>query len=232
MRRITIKIGNRQYSILIAALMAMASLAGCQSDTSRTDAPNGTSLLMNDEFASSSDKPPSAETLYRLARVLEAQGKSAQAKSALEATIKRYPKYLPAYCDLAESQVRQRKIGAAILTLKRGLAVDSDDAVLLNNLGMCRLLQGDNAQARENFESAAAAAPNDARYQSNLALATAMLGQYDESLELYKQILSGGQAHYNVAVACEARNDSARADIEYATAARLDSSLKRLSRTP
>jgi tetratricopeptide (TPR) repeat protein len=161
-----------------------------------------------------------------MARVLEAQGKSAQAQAALEATIKRYPKYLPAYNDLAESQIRQRKVGAAIQTLKRGLAVDADDPVLLNNLGMCWLLLGNHAQARQSFESAVAAAPGDARYQSNLALATAMLGEYDESLEMYKQVVSAGQAHYNVAVACEARNDAARADVEYAAARELDSSLK------
>jgi hypothetical protein len=55
----------------------------------------------------------------------------------------------------------------------------------------------------------------DARYRGNMALALGMLGRYEESLSLYQQVVSPSDAHFNLAVICDARKDPARAEQEY-----------------
>jgi len=68
---------------------------------------------------------------------------------------------------------------------------------------------------------AAAAGPDNTRYRANVALALGMSGRYDECLAAYEQILHPADAHYNLAVICDSRNDTERAVAEYARALRL-----------
>ena len=49
-------------------------------------------------------------------------------------------------------------------------------------------------------------------------MAVGMLGRYEEALALYKQVVKPQQAHYNLAVVCEARQDTKRATAEFAIA--------------
>jgi tetratricopeptide (TPR) repeat protein len=106
----------------------------------------------------------------------------------------------------------------AIATLRRGLEISKDDPVLLNDLGMCHLLRNEPDQAIDCFKQAVAASPRDGRFQSNLAVAHGMKGEYDQALEAYAQVMPESDAHYNVAVLCESRNDHERAQAEYGQA--------------
>ena len=63
-----------------------------------------------------------------------------------------------------------------------------------------------------------AAAPAERLYQANLAMAVGMGGRYDQSLVLYQDVLPAAEAHYNLALLCQARGDTTRADQEFATA--------------
>ena len=80
---------------------------------------------------------------------------------------------------------------------------------------MCYLLQGNYALAADEFARAAAIAPRDSRVIANQALAAGMLGNYDEALELYTRIMPPQDAHYNLAIVCEARDDHERAAMEH-----------------
>ena len=86
--------------------------------------------------------------------------------------------------------------------------------MLLNNLGMCELERGAPERAVEQFASAVAASPGDARYRANMALALGLAGRMDEALALYLQVVSEADAHDNLAVVAEARGDAKRAEIE------------------
>ncbi len=99
--------------------------------------------------------------------------------------------------------------------IEAGLQVRPKDPVLLNNLGICLMLKEDYVAAARRFIDASAVVPEDPRYRANLASALAMQGRYDEALALYLQVVSPCDAHYNVAVLCEARKDSVRANQEY-----------------
>jgi Flp pilus assembly protein TadD len=187
-------------------------------------------IEMEDEFAKGAHRPPTPETLYRLARMLEAQGKDEQAQAALNQTIERFPNYLPAYSGLAELQVRHRQLNAAKATLEKARLLAPDDPVVLNNIGMVWMLQGQHESALDAFAQAAGKAPENARYKANMALATGMMGRYDESFALYTQIMPPAHAHYNLSVIAEARNDTARANEEFAKANALDSSMERRPR--
>ncbi len=167
------------------------------------------------EFANGSKRVPTAKTLYALSQLLAGQGKQEQSEFILRKIIAEYPKFMPAYCDLAEWQMRQRHIEEAISTLSAGLKLVPTDAVLANDRGMCFMLLRDYENALKDFTLATAVAPDNARYRSNMAAAVGMLGRYEESLALYKQVMPVADAHHNLGVLCDARGDHQRAELEY-----------------
>lgn len=215
----------RRAGVAALIMSAMLLVAGCHSSPA---APYEPPPDLDAEFQQAANRPPTAETLYRLGRLLAAEGKDADCEQVLVDAIDRFPAYLPLYSELAQLYIRQRKLETAIGTINKGLAVVPNDAVLLNNLGMCGMLKGDYAMALQNFTLASAADPDDARYTANMALAAGMLGRYDESLALYQQVVRPARAHYNLAVVCEALGDSERAQAEYAKALELDPWMQRL----
>lgn len=189
---------------LILMVMALA-LSGCATNTTRSGIAN--SAHFDADFESQADRPPTAKTLYTFARLLAAQGKDAECQFVLRRVIEEHPRYLPAYCELAELHLRHRGVEDAIATLSAGLGVSPQDPILLNNLGMCWMLKGDYDKALSMFTPAAAIAPQDARYRANMAASLGMMGRYDEALSLYQQVVPTTEAYYNLSVLCEARND-------------------------
>jgi predicted Zn-dependent protease len=168
-----------------------------------------------DEFEKAVDRPPTPKTLLMLAKVYAGQDSDPQAEVLLRRIIATDPKFIAAYPELAELQLRKRQVDEAIKTLRAGLAVSPREAVLLNNLGMCYLLKRDYDAALHAFVRAAATRPDDARYRSNAAMALGMLGRYTEAASLYKQVLPAADVHYNLGVICQARNDTVRAAQEF-----------------
>ena len=220
---------TRRLALGAAALAVAAQIAGCHAQ--QTMQSYNPPPPAEDEFDKSANTPPNADTLYRMSRILAAQHKDDQCQAVLRNCIERYPNYMPAYAGLAQVQVRQRKLAAAMSTLKDGLALQPKDSVLLNDLGMCYMLSGDYESALAQFTAAHEASPDDARYTANMALATGMLGRYEHALTLYQTIAKPGKAHYNVAVVAEARNDMQKANEEYAAALALDPWCQRKSRS-
>ena len=102
-----------------------------------------------------------------------------------------------------------------------GHAIAPQNPVILNNLGMCQMLNNEYGPALKCFMEATKLAPANARYQANMAVALGMLGEYDLALDVYKNTVPAAEAHYNLAVLCEARKDSQRAEQEFRRAANL-----------
>jgi Flp pilus assembly protein TadD len=212
----------------LATVSAACMLTACSS-TQPTQ--HYTNTASEDDFARAANRPPTPETLYRTARILSAQHKDDESEAVLRNCMERYPEYMPAYAELAELQIRQRKMAAAVGTLKDGLALKPKEAVLLNDMGMVHMITGDYETALNFFRQASESAPDDARFTTNVALAQGMLGHYDESLSSYMSVMRPGPAHYNLAVVAEARNDMDRANQEYATALSLDPWCQRKTRS-
>jgi tetratricopeptide (TPR) repeat protein len=229
MHGIAHKISGRIRTGAALCLMGgVVGLAGCQNNGPKSSAPRySTTSELDEAFEKGANRPPTAETMFRMGRIYAAQGKDDEAYAVYRNTIARFPHFLPAYSELAQLQVRQRKVGGAIVTLQDGLKYGPKDAVLHNDLGMCHVMNGDYEKAADSFASAVANQPDDARYKANQAMAMGMAGRYDESLNKYQEVLPPAEAHYNLAVVCEARNDMDRANEEYAKALALNGKLER-----
>lgn len=184
---------------LLPALMAV----GCAQPNQQPALPPQPAVA--DDFAAGKDRPPTAKTLYGLARLLASQGREAEREYVLAEIVKKHPDFLPAYCDLAELQLRQRRTQEAAATLHLALALAPNDPVLLNNLGMCRVLQSDYAAALDFFRRASAAHPANTRYRSNMAMSLGMLGRMDEAKALYEQILPRDEVAWNLKTLDRAR---------------------------
>jgi tetratricopeptide (TPR) repeat protein len=211
-------------ALLISAMLGLS--LGCESQPkSSFQSPEP----LEDDFDRAADRPPTADTLFRFARLLAAEGKDAECEQLLQQSVERFPSFMPMYNELAELYIRQRKLDAAVATLNKGLMIMPNDAVTLNNLGMTYMLKQNYGQALHAFTRANAADRDNARYVANMAMASGMMGNYDESLALYQQVLTVGQSHFNVAVIAEARNDMERANQEYALANQSDPNLIRKS---
>lgn len=199
----------------VCLAVAMIALVGCDNSRPASFSYSSAQARIDEEFQAGANRPPTAKTLYAMARILASQGKDDQCEFVLVRAIQQYPKFVPAYCELAELRVRQRRVGEAVDILKRGLAHWPNDPVLLNNLGMCMMLKSEFADAMDLFRDACKTEPQNARYRSNMAAALGMMGRYDESLALYLQVVPPAEAHHNLAILCRARKDLARAADEF-----------------
>lgn len=146
------------------------------------------------------DPPPSAKTLYSMADILATQGKDVQCEFVLRRCISQYPRFTPAYNSLAELELRQGRVHEAVDILSRALALRPRDPVLLNNLGMCRLIRKDYEKALAHFTEAAGLVPESKRYRANMATTLGLLGRHEESLALLEQILPADKARHNAEV--------------------------------
>lgn len=194
----------------IVGLLTLLAVLGCGAGCARYGPSADASLdrLRTDRhFDQEPNQPPSAHTLYTMARLLGAEGRATECESALVRCIQQYPHFMPAYCDLAELYLSRRRLDEALRVLNAGLRVSPQDPVLLNNLGMCILVGGRYREALDLFTEAAGIAPGNARYRANMAVALGMMGRYAEALSLYEQIMSSSDAHHNLAILCEAKND-------------------------
>jgi Flp pilus assembly protein TadD len=166
----------------------------------------------------SSKRAPNANTLYSMSKIMVTRSKDAEAETILSKLIAQHPDFMPAYADLADLYLRHDRIESAIEVLKAGVQIAPQDAVLSNNLGMCRMLQKRYEEALDCFTAAAAGVPKDARSRANMAVALGMLGRFEESLSIYLQLVSPSEAHHNLGVLCQARKDAERAQQEFAVA--------------
>ncbi len=202
-------------------LFACVALNGCI-NRAGNDVNYSDQASIDRAWDQGADRAPEARTLFALAKLLISQGRDDQAQSILSRIIRERPDFLEAYVEQAEVHLRHRRVHAAQKVLAEGLLVAPHDPVLLNDIGMCWLLRRDYQRALDQFTKAAATAPDNAKFRANMALALGLSGRYEECLAAYEQVLRPADAHYNLAVACESRNDSERAALEFARARELD----------
>jgi tetratricopeptide (TPR) repeat protein len=211
--------------VMLAGTLACVATAGCSDN-------NWANMTPTDEFDVSAGRKPTAQTMFSLARVLISQGKDQEAAAVLDRIIHQEPNFVPAYCELSEILMRQQDLDGAAKVLSAGLQVAPRQSLMWNNLGMCYLLGQKYDKALESFTVAGGIAPSSTMYRSNMATALGMQGRYEEALALYRQVLPMDEAHYNLGVVCQARNDMARAKQEFDAAAAASPQIKaRLSAT-
>lgn len=215
--RSNIRVCRRRTFAPVFAIV-MLPLVGCATQANDSNMSRYRQTDADAAFDVGANRPPTPATLYSMARIFAAQGRDPQCEMVLSRIIREHPRYMPAYCDLAELKLRNHNIDGAIQTLSAGLSVSPQQAILANNLGMCWILKGDYDKALRMFTQAAGVNPNDARFSANMAASLGLLGRYDEALSLYEQVIPIPDAQHNLAVISEARRDDARAEKERASA--------------
>jgi len=195
---------NRFILLLSGVFICVSCLGGCLGPTRSMSNMEPTIDQSELEFQRNRDRPPTAKTLYAIADILAAQGKDSDCEVILKRTIQEYPQFFPAYNSLAELQMRQGHVDEAIDTISRGLRIRPRDPVLLNNLGMCWMVHKDYKKALEMFTKAAGVMAANTRYLANMAVALGLMGRYEESLSLFRQVLPEDQANHNLSVLREA----------------------------
>jgi len=189
-------------AVLFAELVFLGLLfiQGCTNSV-RSESMGALATQKDDaDFASGANRPPTAKTLFAMADIMVMQEKDEEARLMLRRLIKEYPSFMPAYNSLAELEMRQHRIKEAIQTISSGLLVNHRDPVLLNNLGMCRIVSHDYKEALEMFTQAAGVMPENTRYRANMAMTLGLMGRYEESLFLFEQILPEEQVKNNLNV--------------------------------
>lgn len=186
----------RGVSVAAAGLCVLIGGVGC---VSSADAEK-------DWFEGGALKPASPETLQLTARVLAAKGRTEQAGVLLERMAREYPDFLGSYTEAAEVYLLEGRIARAIEVLDRGLERFPDQPILLNDRGMCRLLQQDLSGAAVDFDRAMAIDPSDGDFVGNAALAAALRGDDSRALSLWERVVSPSEARANLEIARDARS--------------------------
>jgi len=216
----------RPLALFAAVTLLAAGPTACKSTPDRIDYA-AVQTPEDEAFLKGVNRPAAAPTLFAMARMLINQGRVAEAELVLRRAIEQDPRFVPAYLELSEMALRRERVGDAAQILTAALEIAPKDGRLLNNLGMCWLLRGEHELALDAFVKAAGAMPDDARPRANAATALGLMGRYEESFAAFSQVMSPAEAHFNVAILCEARNDRVRADQEFAAAEALDATLAR-----
>ena len=167
----------------------------------------------DDWFAGGEMKPTSVRTLQMTVRVLAAKGDTAGASQVARKMLLDYPRAVESYSESAELLVMAGQYQDAVALLSRGLEVAPDQALLLNNRGLCHLLLGDLKSATLDFEGAHDADVRDADYIGNLALAHALAGDVkseQKARRLWARVLPSAAVEQNLALARAARGRFAR----------------------
>ncbi|WP_428940322.1 tetratricopeptide repeat protein [Fontivita pretiosa] len=191
----------------IAILLATGCASGNKSQaTSKADTRDARRQQVEDEFDRGARRQPSARTLYAMARILVAKGRDRDAIYLLNRTVQQYPKFAPAYNEMAGIYLRSDRVNDAIEVLSMGLKHAPHDSVMRNNLGLCWLVKQEYARAAGEFKIAADAAPDNAVYRANHALALGMLGRSDEAAKVYDGVISDVSIEHNLSVLARARH--------------------------
>ena len=114
------------WACLVIAVVSVGCAQKTQTDTAKDFSAKDTDY----QFQSSGNRPPTAKTLYAMAKILAAQGKDTECEYVLARIIREYPDFCPAYCDMAELRMRQDRVNDAMASLRAGLQVCPQAATL------------------------------------------------------------------------------------------------------
>jgi len=181
----------------LAMAVAALSLAGCQGAQEKDKE--------KDWFDGGPMQLASPDTMQLTARVLAAKGKTEQAGYLIERMYQKYPDNLGTYSEGAEVLLIEGRITDAIQWIDRGLVRFPDNPILLNNRGLCHLLDANLAAADKDFHAAYAKDPSDADYVSNLALTRALSGDDAEARKLWERVVPQADVDANMKLAIAAR---------------------------
>ena len=109
-------------------------------------------------------------------------GRAVEAEDKLEQAVAADPRSWRAWNALARTRDARRAWTDAGAAYERALALAPDEAAILNNYGLSRLSAGELEKAAALFARALEASPDLEPAETNLRLALALQGRYDQAL--------------------------------------------------
>lgn len=132
-------------------------------------------------FRALADGPLAGPAQQGLGITLLKQGKPAEARAALEKAVAADPALARAWNALAVLADQARDWAAADAAYAHAIAAQPGEAAWLANRGWSQLLRGRHVAAEQDLLAAVKLAPNLKEARTNLALARAMQGRYQEA---------------------------------------------------
>ena len=123
-----------------------------------------------------------ARALHNAGVALLLSDRPEQAEQELEAAVELDPASWRAWNALGRARDARRAWEEARVAYERALALAPDEGAVLNNFGMSKLSAGDTDAAAALFVRALEASPDLAAAETNLRLALALGGRYEEAL--------------------------------------------------
>ncbi|MGD0695615.1 MAG: sulfatase-like hydrolase/transferase [Terriglobia bacterium] len=163
---------------------------------------------------------------YLLAGHLARIGKADEAVAEFQAILADDPRNLPAYIELARSDVGLHRYLDGASQLKAALALDSHNVEAEELLGDIWLAVGDSGRAAAEFHQLLTFAPQDYEAHFGLGLLAARRGQATEAAEHFRTALAANpfsaEAHYQLGLILEAQNQKEEAVRQFQAALQND----------
>jgi arylsulfatase A-like enzyme len=163
---------------------------------------------------------------YLMAGHLARIGKAEEAAAEFQSLLDDDPRNLPAYIDLARSDVGLHRYLDGAGKLKAALALDPHNVEAEELLGDIWLAVGDPERAAAEFHRLLTFAPQDYEAHFGLGLLAARRGEGAEAAEDFRDALAANplsaEAHYQLGLILTAQNDKGEAAREFQAALQID----------
>jgi len=163
---------------------------------------------------------------YLLAGHLARTGKAEEAVAEFQAILADDPHNLPAYIDLARSDVGLHRYLDGASKLKAALALDPHNVEAEELLGDIWLAVGDSGRAAAEFHQLLTFAPQDYEAHFGLGLLAARRGQAAEAAKHFRAALAANprsaEAHYQLGMTLEVQGQKQEAVSEFRAALQID----------
>jgi Flp pilus assembly protein TadD len=159
------------------------------------------------------------------ARMLENNGKAAEAQAQYQKALQTAPNDLNALIGLARLHDRQGNGQQAIEMYQKAIAANPQSSLAYNDLGLCYARQQQHQAALQALNKAVELQPTSTKYRNNLAAVLVDLGQTDEALNHLTAGNAPAVAHYNLGYLLQQKGDRENALRNFQHALALDPAL-------
>jgi Flp pilus assembly protein TadD len=121
------------------------------------------------------------------------------ARKALYHALEIDPSYQPAYQSLAKLHLSLHENEKAIEVLKKALHQSPKDAQLWSDIGLIYARERNFSEAISHMQQAVRMEPENRIYLRNLGFLYARSGRYEEAYDVFRRIMSEGQARLYIA---------------------------------
>ena len=181
------------------------------------------------ELEKISEDARDADAWYAIGRLYMAQGRAADAREALLASLEGRPGHPDILRSLHRIDSNSGRLAESAARIRAAVEADPDNAALALLEGSVSLAEGNTAGAEAAFKRAVELDPDNATAYQRLAMFYRATGRLDESIATFRQSLeqnpNSARLHERLAILLEYKGDTTAAIEHYNEAIALDASL-------